>query len=114
MNYLFSDNEFDATEFNASFLDKEEEKKLKIEMAEDEFLNGLNTVEKKEELPHEKSINQIYNNTVVFSFKFIDELLNKKNPYNLVFKNDNNILSCALFLIVSGVFILAISSILNA
>lgn len=114
MNYLFPDDEFDATGFNSSFLNKEEKNKLKIEMAENEFLNSLNMDEKKPDIPHEKPINEIYNKTVSFSYKLIDKLLNKKNPYDLIFENDENILSCSLFLIVSGVFILSISSILNA
>lgn len=114
MNYTFSDNEFDASGFNASFLNEDEKKKLEIEMAEDDFLNNLNSEEKKKDIPHEKPINEIYNNTVIFSFNLMDKLLNKKNPYDLIFENDQNILSCSLFLITIGIFILAISSILNA
>ena len=114
MNYLFPDNEFDVTEFNSSFLEKEEENRLNIEKAEKEFLNSLNRDEKKPDIPHEKPINEIYSNTVIFSYKLIDKLLNKENPYDLIFENDQNVLSCSLFLIASGIFILSISSILNA
>ena len=114
MNYTFSDNEFDASGFNSAFLENEKKNKIEIEMAENEFLNNLNVQVKKKEKPHTKPINEIYSNTVVFSYNLIDKLLNKKNPYDLIFEDDQSILSCSIFLIVVGIFILAVSSILNA
>jgi len=70
-------------------------------------LNGLKV------LPHQKSIEVIIYDARKLMVEAFEMISNDKNPYNYIVSSQENIFSCTIILIISGVIIFILSSFLS-
>jgi hypothetical protein len=64
-------------------------------------------------LPHQKSIEVIIHDARKLMVEAFEMISNDENPYNYIVSSQENIFSCTLILIISGVIIFILSSFLS-